>query len=142
MTTRYQIQPSVLRAIRISKGLSVMSMSTACDVHEATYRKWEDGSATPTGRDIIGMCRMLKTYPRMLFAEPTELMFKHVQDVVLTEVFKQIEEMAAGQAPRVQNDELMKMMEKLRIFEEADFSFEDKADLMNEAHNQVADHIP
>ena len=142
LSTRYEIQSSVLRAMRVAKQVSVNSLATACDVTTVTYRKWEDGSVKPTGRDLINIARLLDTYPKKFMSDPHQIMFKHMEEVVLTEIFRQIEEMDRGKATNIKTDDLIKIMEKIGVFEESEFSFEDAADLLNEAHNQVAELVP
>ena len=140
--TKMPINPTVLRAVRSSKGVSVHTIAEVCDRSDRLALMWEQGTAVPRLRDVLNICRYLKCSPRLLREDPVHLLHKLWTDIALSETLRTIEKLLKGESIGINNSDMQKLLEKLGVFNDDDFMFEDEMDKHNEAHNQVSSLVP
>ena len=140
--TKMPINPTVLRAVRSSKGVSIRTMAEVCDRSDTLVMMWEQGNAVPRFRDVLNICRYLKCSPRLLRQDAVHLLHKLWTDIALSETMRTIEKLLKGESVGMKHSDMQKLLEKLGVFNDDDFMFEDEMDKQNEAHNQVSSLVP
>lgn len=111
------VNPAMLRSWRLFRRISREEAAAACGLTAQSVGRWERGEKRPKYRHLIKLSRLYDCDLRNLLSETTKAAWLHLESVLIETMLVQLEDMEEGKVPNLDFDQLLKLSDKLGVFD-------------------------